>query len=222
MSEHERTRASRPAGAATRRTCGSCWNLKRTCWASRPTAASVPHARPARSGVRWPSTSLSTSRSAAKRSTQIESATEGTSNWCPAVGVVTKRLTLISSFVFPISSDLFFYVLALFSQVAVLAAVLALVAIIIMSIIILIAVWRKVRGMEHIFGEATGLESAWGTLSHVVLISQKPRYEIRWKVIESVSQDGHEYIYVDPIHLPYDLAWEMPRENLVLGESQAQ
>ncbi|KAM9357184.1 platelet-derived growth factor receptor beta [Symphorus nematophorus] len=78
----------------------------------------------------------------------------------------------------------------LFSQVAVLAAVLALVAIIIMSIIILIAVWRK-----------------------------KPRYEIRWKVIESVSQDGHEYIYVDPIHLPYDLAWEMPRDNLVLGRT---
>lgn len=49
--------------------------------------------------------------------------------------------------------------------------------------------------------------------------AQKPRYEIRWKVIESVSQDGHEYIYVDPIHLPYDLAWEIPRENLVLGES---
>ncbi|XP_076595337.1 platelet-derived growth factor receptor beta [Chaetodon auriga] len=78
----------------------------------------------------------------------------------------------------------------LFSQVAVLAAVLALVAIIIMSIIILIAVWRK-----------------------------KPRYEIRWKVIESVSQDGHEYIYVDPIHLPYDLAWEMPRDSLVLGRT---
>lgn len=32
---------------------------------------------------------------------------------------------------------------------AVLAAVLALVAIIIMSIIILIAVWRKVRGVEY-------------------------------------------------------------------------
>uniref|UniRef100_A0A3Q2YIU6 receptor protein-tyrosine kinase n=1 Tax=Hippocampus comes TaxID=109280 RepID=A0A3Q2YIU6_HIPCM len=76
---------------------------------------------------------------------------------------------------------------SLFSQVAVLAAVLALVVIIILSIIILIAVWRK-----------------------------KPRYEIRWKVIESVSQDGHEYIYVDPIHLPYDLTWEMPRDNLVL------
>lgn len=46
---------------------------------------------------------------------------------------------------------------------------------------------------------------------------QKPRYEIRWKVIESVSQDGHEYIYVDPVHLPYDLTWEMPRDSLVLG-----
>ncbi|XP_040903802.1 platelet-derived growth factor receptor beta [Toxotes jaculatrix] len=78
----------------------------------------------------------------------------------------------------------------LFSQVAVLAAVLALVVIVIMSFIILIAVWRK-----------------------------KPRYEIRWKVIESVSQDGHEYIYVDPIHLPYDLAWEMQRDNLVLGRT---
>ncbi|XP_029021293.1 platelet-derived growth factor receptor beta [Betta splendens] len=78
----------------------------------------------------------------------------------------------------------------LFSQVAVLAAVLALVVIVIISFIILIAVWRK-----------------------------KPRYEIRWKVIESVSQDGHEYIYVDPIHLPYDLAWEMPRDHLVLGRT---
>ncbi|CAB1337047.1 unnamed protein product [Coregonus sp. 'balchen'] len=78
----------------------------------------------------------------------------------------------------------------LFSQVAVLATVLALVVILIISIIVLIAVWRK-----------------------------KPRYEIRWKVIESVSLDGHEYIYVDPIHLPYDLAWEMPRDSLVLGRT---
>ncbi|XP_008275960.1 platelet-derived growth factor receptor beta [Stegastes partitus] len=79
---------------------------------------------------------------------------------------------------------------SLYSQVAVLGVVLALVVIVIMSIIILIAVWWK-----------------------------KPRYEIRWKVIESVSQDGHEYIYVDPIHLPYDLAWEMSRDNLVLGRT---
>ena len=47
---------------------------------------------------------------------------------------------------------------------------------------------------------------------------QKPRYEIRWKVIESVSSDGHEYIYVDPMQLPYDSTWELPRDQLVLGQ----
>uniref|UniRef100_A0A8C9RTK1 receptor protein-tyrosine kinase n=1 Tax=Scleropages formosus TaxID=113540 RepID=A0A8C9RTK1_SCLFO len=78
----------------------------------------------------------------------------------------------------------------LFSQVAVLAAVLALVVIAVISIIILIALWRK-----------------------------KPRYEIRWKVIESISSDGHEYIYVDPIQLPYDSVWEIPRDSLVLGRT---
>nr|XP_015205450.1 PREDICTED: platelet-derived growth factor receptor beta isoform X2 [Lepisosteus oculatus] len=78
----------------------------------------------------------------------------------------------------------------LYSQVAVLATVLALVVIFIISIIVLIAVWKK-----------------------------KPRYEIRWKVIESVSSDGHEYIYVDPMHLPYDSAWEVPRDSLVLGRT---
>lgn len=50
---------------------------------------------------------------------------------------------------------------------------------------------------------------------------QKPRYEIRWKVIESVSSDGHEYIYVDPMQLPYDSSWEVPRDRLVLGKGSA-
>lgn len=50
---------------------------------------------------------------------------------------------------------------------------------------------------------------------------QKPRYEIRWKVIESVSSDGHEYIYVDPMQLPYDSTWEVPRDKLVLGKGSA-
>ncbi|KAH0616195.1 hypothetical protein JD844_027137 [Phrynosoma platyrhinos] len=45
----------------------------------------------------------------------------------------------------------------------------------------------------------------------------KPRYEIRWRVIESISPDGHEYIYVDPMQLPYDSRWEFPRDGLVLG-----
>lgn len=47
---------------------------------------------------------------------------------------------------------------------------------------------------------------------------QKPRYEIRWRVIESISPDGHEYIYVDPMQLPYDSRWEFPRDGLVLGK----
>uniref|UniRef100_A0A8C9VXX2 receptor protein-tyrosine kinase n=1 Tax=Scleropages formosus TaxID=113540 RepID=A0A8C9VXX2_SCLFO len=47
--------------------------------------------------------------------------------------------------------------------------------------------------------------------------AQKPRYEIRWRVIESISPDGHEYIYVDPMQLPYDSRWEFPRDGLVLG-----
>ncbi|KAJ8383630.1 hypothetical protein AAFF_G00216010 [Aldrovandia affinis] len=79
---------------------------------------------------------------------------------------------------------------ALFSQVAVLATVLSLVVLAVIFIIILIAVWRK-----------------------------KPRYEVRWKVIESVGSGAHEYVYVDPMHLPYDSAWEVPRDSLVLGRT---
>lgn len=121
------------------------------------------------------------------------------------------------------SGIVFLPVAALFSQVALLAAVLTLVPIIIMSIIILIAVWRKVGIHSAAFvtcKQSSKRSQPVGFWCHVpsALPRQKPRYEIRWKVIESVSQDGHEYIYVDPIHLPYDLAWEMPRDNLVLGE----
>ncbi|EMP24693.1 Beta-type platelet-derived growth factor receptor [Chelonia mydas] len=53
----------------------------------------------------------------------------------------------------------------------------------------------------------------------IVLWLKKPRYEIRWKVIESVSSDGHEYIYVDPMQLPYDCSWELSRDKLVLGRT---
>lgn len=125
----------------------------------------------------------------------------------------------------------FLPVAALFSQVAVLAAVLALVVIIIMSVIILIAVWRKVRtkisNVKYSELKCTKDAFCFGVSVLLSCVSfslcrQKPRYEIRWKVIESVSQDGHEYIYVDPIHLPYDLAWEMQRDNLVLGESSGE
>ncbi|KAM6983424.1 platelet-derived growth factor receptor beta-like [Tautogolabrus adspersus] len=78
---------------------------------------------------------------------------------------------------------------SLLSQVAVLAAVLFLVVMAIVFLIILIIVWRK-----------------------------KPRYEVRWKVIESVSPDGQQYTYLDPAHLPYSSTWEVPREHVVLGQ----
>ncbi|XP_075422632.1 platelet-derived growth factor receptor alpha [Ascaphus truei] len=74
------------------------------------------------------------------------------------------------------------------SELTVAAAVLVLLVIVIISLIVLVIIWK-----------------------------QKPRYEIRWRVIESISPDGHEYIYVDPMQLPYDSRWEFPRDGLVLG-----
>ncbi|XP_023387899.1 platelet-derived growth factor receptor alpha [Pteropus vampyrus] len=75
------------------------------------------------------------------------------------------------------------------SELTVAAAVLVLLVIVIISLIVLVVIWK-----------------------------QKPRYEIRWRVIESISPDGHEYIYVDPMQLPYDSRWEFPRDGLVLGK----
>ncbi|XP_067900136.1 platelet-derived growth factor receptor beta-like isoform X2 [Heterodontus francisci] len=76
------------------------------------------------------------------------------------------------------------------SQLVTVAAILVLLVIIIISLVVLVVVWQK-----------------------------KPRYEIRWKVIESISSDGHEYIYVDPMQLPYDSTWEFPRNQLSLGRT---
>ncbi|XP_069395461.1 platelet-derived growth factor receptor beta-like isoform X2 [Paralichthys olivaceus] len=78
---------------------------------------------------------------------------------------------------------------SLMSQVAVLATVLVLVIIAVFFLIVLIILWRK-----------------------------KPQYEVRWKVIESVSPDGQQNTYLDPSHLPYNSVWEIPRENIVLGQ----
>ncbi|XP_072446425.1 platelet-derived growth factor receptor beta isoform X1 [Chiloscyllium punctatum] len=76
------------------------------------------------------------------------------------------------------------------SQLVTVATILVLLVIIVISLVVLVVVWRK-----------------------------KPRYEIRWKVIESISSDGHEYIYVDPMQLPYDSSWEFPRNQLSLGRT---
>ncbi|XP_029917373.1 macrophage colony-stimulating factor 1 receptor isoform X2 [Myripristis murdjan] len=45
---------------------------------------------------------------------------------------------------------------------------------------------------------------------------QKPRYEIRWKIIE--ARDGNNYTFVDPTQLPYNEKWEFPRDKLKLGK----
>ncbi|XP_053703763.1 macrophage colony-stimulating factor 1 receptor 2 isoform X1 [Synchiropus splendidus] len=44
---------------------------------------------------------------------------------------------------------------------------------------------------------------------------QKPKYEIRWKIIERT--DGNTYTFVDPTELPYNEKWEFPRDKLRLG-----
>ncbi|KAG8128534.1 hypothetical protein E2320_015384, partial [Naja naja] len=75
-------------------------------------------------------------------------------------------------------------------KVIIISVIVAFVILMVLFLVILIFLWRK-----------------------------KPRYEIRWKVIESVSSDGHEYIYVDPMQLPYDSSWEVPRDRLVLGRT---
>ncbi|XP_015817491.3 macrophage colony-stimulating factor 1 receptor 2 isoform X1 [Nothobranchius furzeri] len=44
---------------------------------------------------------------------------------------------------------------------------------------------------------------------------QKPKFEIRWKIIEST--DGNNYTFVDPTQLLYNQKWEFPRDKLRLG-----
>lgn len=44
---------------------------------------------------------------------------------------------------------------------------------------------------------------------------QKPKFQIQWKVIESIH--GNNYIYIDPMQLPYDSKWEFSRQKLRFG-----
>ncbi|KAJ7996417.1 hypothetical protein DPEC_G00236860 [Dallia pectoralis] len=45
---------------------------------------------------------------------------------------------------------------------------------------------------------------------------QKPKYEVRWKIIE--TNDGNNYTFIDPAQLPYNKKWEFPRDKLKLGQ----
>ena len=52
------------------------------------------------------------------------------------------------------------------------------------------------------------------------LLLQKPKYQVRWKIIE--SYEGNNYTFIDPTQLPYNEQWEFPRNNLQFGEMGSQ
>ncbi|KAL0974036.1 hypothetical protein UPYG_G00214550 [Umbra pygmaea] len=68
------------------------------------------------------------------------------------------------------------------------------------------------------------LSVAAGILSVLLLLlgillykyKQKPRYEVRWKIIQAT--DGNNYTFIDPTQLPYNEKWEFPRDKLKLGK----
>ncbi|XP_061581158.1 macrophage colony-stimulating factor 1 receptor isoform X1 [Cololabis saira] len=69
----------------------------------------------------------------------------------------------------------------------------------------------------------TTLTGAGGVLAVLLVLliflfykyKQKPRYEIRWKIIE--ARDGNNYTFIDPTQLPYNEKWEFPRDKLKLA-----
>uniref|UniRef100_A0ACB8EJ65 Uncharacterized protein n=1 Tax=Sphaerodactylus townsendi TaxID=933632 RepID=A0ACB8EJ65_9SAUR len=64
-----------------------------------------------------------------------------------------------------------------------------------------------------------------GTISLLLLCTiflfykytQKPKYEVHWKIIESC--EGNIYNFIDPTQLPYNEKWEFPRNNLQFGKT---
>ncbi|XP_008303175.1 macrophage colony-stimulating factor 1 receptor 2-like [Stegastes partitus] len=79
----------------------------------------------------------------------------------------------------------------------------------------------RLAGPRTVFTPALiGALSAIAVLFLLLLVifykcRQKPKYEIRWKIIEST--DGNNYTFVDPTQLPYNQQWEFPRDKLRLG-----
>uniref|UniRef100_A0A7N9AY14 receptor protein-tyrosine kinase n=1 Tax=Mastacembelus armatus TaxID=205130 RepID=A0A7N9AY14_9TELE len=75
---------------------------------------------------------------------------------------------------------------------------------------------------DHLF--TSTLTGAAGILAILLVLlvflfykyKQKPRYEIRWKIIE--ASDGNNYTFIDPTQLPYNEKWEFPRDKLKLGK----
>uniref|UniRef100_UPI003AADF654 KIT proto-oncogene, receptor tyrosine kinase b isoform X1 n=1 Tax=Centroberyx gerrardi TaxID=166262 RepID=UPI003AADF654 len=68
----------------------------------------------------------------------------------------------------------------------------------------------------------TGMVATGVLLSLILVVLlykylQKPKFQIQWKVIESIH--GNNYIYIDPTQLPYDSKWEFPRQKLRFGKT---
>ncbi|XP_062867496.1 macrophage colony-stimulating factor 1 receptor isoform X2 [Trichomycterus rosablanca] len=86
--------------------------------------------------------------------------------------------------------------------------------------------YSSVAADEHWISRMfTTIVSAASVLSALLFIllgvciyrcKQKPKYEIRWKIIE--MNDGNNYTYVDPTQLPYNTQWEFPRDRLAFGQ----
>ncbi|XP_054544350.1 mast/stem cell growth factor receptor Kit isoform X2 [Talpa occidentalis] len=67
-----------------------------------------------------------------------------------------------------------------------------------------------------------GFVIAAGMMCIIVMILtykylQKPMYEVQWKVVEEIN--GNNYVYIDPMQLPYDHKWEFPRNRLSFGKT---
>uniref|UniRef100_A0A671TN42 receptor protein-tyrosine kinase n=1 Tax=Sparus aurata TaxID=8175 RepID=A0A671TN42_SPAAU len=71
------------------------------------------------------------------------------------------------------------------------------------------------EGEEEVRIHLTLPLSAGDVTVECVAYNDKPKYEIRWKIIEST--DGNNYTFVDPTQLPYNYKWEFPRDKLRLG-----
>ncbi|XP_034544950.1 KIT proto-oncogene, receptor tyrosine kinase b isoform X1 [Notolabrus celidotus] len=68
----------------------------------------------------------------------------------------------------------------------------------------------------------TGMVATGVILSLILVVllykyMQKPKFQIQWKVIDSIR--GNNYIYIDPTQLPYDSKWEFPRQKLRFGKT---
>ncbi|XP_068448220.1 KIT proto-oncogene, receptor tyrosine kinase b [Clinocottus analis] len=68
----------------------------------------------------------------------------------------------------------------------------------------------------------TGMVATGVALSLILVVLlykyvQKPKFQIQWKVIESIH--GNNYVYIDPTQLPYDSKWEFSRQKLRFGKT---